>query len=331
MKRKHFFAVTAIAMAGILFSACTNTSSKMSFTANWYQDTTTKAISENVETLEYAITANTEGYTGLNDDNVKTTYSGGTYTTTLRSTTLENGDVAYEYSTSTEIKVSFFHVASGESTQVFTDVVTSSVIFTSIYNGGLRPISSSKTIQSHTPVNSNPSNKDGCYVYYHYNVTTTYADNTNGTCVLTDFEGNILGKDSQPQTTDFSIDTEKYSYLDNEQILFALRGANTTSNKILAYNASKAKVETLNISFGSETADTYEFMMNGESKKTSIAAIPVTIQIDDINSGGEQKVWYAKTTDVKNNVYRNVMLKFENPIPYNIGRMVYTLTSATFA
>ena len=331
MNRKKLLAVTALAMSCLLFSACTNTSSKMSFSANWYQDTTAQTVSDAVETLEYTITADTEGYSGLSDDYFKTTYSTGKYTTKLAPKTLENGDIVYEFSTRTELPVSFFHVASGESTEVFTDVIECNVLFSSIYNGGLRPIQSSKTIQSHSPINGQPSSKNDCYRYYHYNVTTTYADSENGSSVLTDYEGNILGKEAQPKTTDFTIDTAKYSYLDNEQILFALRGANTMSNKILAYNASKSKVETINVTFGSEKADTYEFLLNGESKKASIAAIPVSLEIDDINSGGVQNVWYAKTTDVKNNVYRNVMLKFESPISYNIGKLVYTLTSANFA
>ena len=331
MNRKKLLATTALAMSCLLFTACTNTSSKMDFSANWYQDTTTKTISESVETLEYAITADTQNYTSLNDSYYKTTYSTGTYTTTLSPKTLENGEIGYELSSRTEIGVSFLHLASGESTEVFTDVVESTVVFAGIYNGGLMPIQSSKTIQSHSPVYGQPESKDSCYKYYYYNVVTTYADSANGTSILTDYEGNILGEKNKQSTTNFTIDTEKYSYLDNEQILFALRGAKTTSNKILSYNASKAKVETLNVTFGSETADTYEFLLNGESKKTSIAAIPVSLEIDDINSGGAQNIWYAKTTDVKNNVYRNVMLKFEKPISYNIGKLVYTLTSATFA
>lgn len=329
MNRKKLLATMALAMGCVLFSACTNTSSKMNFSANWYQDTTTKTISETVETLEYTITPETENYTSLNENYYKTTYSTGKYTTTLAAKTLDDGEVVYEYSTKTEIGVSFLHVASGESTEVFTDIVESNVLFTGIYSGGLRPIQSSKTVQSHTPVNSQPSSKDECYKYYHYNVSTTYADSENGTSVLTDYAGTVFGKNAEPKTTDFTIDTSKYTYLDNEQILFALRGAATTSNKILAYD--DGSVKTLNITFGSEEAETYEFLMNGENKKTNIAAIPVAIEIDDINSGGARNAWYAKTTDVKNNVYRNVMLKFESPISYNIGKLVYTLTSATFA
>ena len=324
MNRKKILAATALAMGCVLLTSCTNTSSKINFSANWYQDTTTKSISDTVETLEYTITPVTEDYTGLSDAYYKTNYSTGTYTTSLKSKQLDSGEIVYEYSTRMEIGVSFFHEASKQSTEVFSDVIETTVTFTSIYNGGLRPIESSKTIQSHSPVNGTPESLDKCYKHYHYNVYTTYADSENGKSVLTDYNGNIL--EDQQKTTEFTIDTSQYTYLDNEQILFALRGAEIASNKILSYNTYS--VQTVNLTFNSEEADSYEFVMNGESKKANIAAIPVTIAFD---KGSTQKAWYAKTTDVKNNVYRNVMLKFELPISYNIGKFVYTLTSANFA
>ncbi len=330
MKNKKLFSLCAVACSCFLFTACANTSSKMSFSANWYQDTTSKTISQTVETLEYTITPSYDGYEGLNDDYFKTTYSTGTYVTTLKPVEYE-GETVYEYTTRSEIGVSFLHKASGENTQVFTDVVQSTVLFTGIYNGGLRPIKSVKTIQSHTPVNGNPGNKDQCYVYYHYQVEITYTGVESGTCVLTDYEGNILSEKNKTKTNEFQIDTKKYTYLDNEQILFALRGVPEASNKFLCYNASTDSVQTVNMVVGSAEGATYEFMMNGENKKADISAVPVSIEIDAINSGGAQNIWYAKTTSVKNNVYRNVMLKFERPIAYNIGKLVYTLTSATFA
>ena len=330
MKSKKLLSVCALATSCLLFASCGNTSSKMSFSANWYQDTTSKTISQNVETLVYSITPSYEGYTGLSEDYFKTTYSTGTYTTTLTPISYE-GETIYQYTTRSEIGVSFFHKSTGESTQAFTDVVESTVLFTGIYNGGLRPIKSTKTIQSHTPINGTPANKDQCYVYYHYSVETTYDTDGNGTCVLTDFEGNILDKKRETQTNTFAIESQQYTYLDNEQVLFALRGAPTEANKFLCYNSSTNSVQTIKLSVASEEGATYKFSLNGENKELNIAAIPVSIEIDSINSGGPQKIWYAKTTDVKNNVYRNVMLKFETPIAYNIGKLVYTLTSATFA
>ena len=66
--------------------------------------------------------------------------------------------------------------------------------------------------------------------------------------------------------------------------------------------------------------------MNGKEGKKAIEYYPVSISIVDEYPGATQTAWYAKPSDKSSsNTYRNVLLRLETPIFYNLGTLVYEL------
>lgn len=132
-------------------------------------------------------------------------------------------------------------------------------------------------------------------------------------------------------TTEFSIG-DGYSYIDNEELLFALRGISYASaQQFQVYNASVRRVQNVRVSPSSSDSDEFEFSLGGQTSARAIEYYPLSISISESNPGATQTAWYAATTSASNNVYRNVMLRLETPISYNLGSLVYELQSAEFA
>lgn len=112
------------------------------------------------------------------------------------------------------------------------------MLFRSIQTG-LQPIYSEKKVHSHSPNGLTPVTLEACYTEYNYSVVVDYNNNgAAGTAVLTD-----LTKDDSSVTTNFEI-SQKYSYIDNEELLFAIRGMTlTAAQQVNVYNASSRAVQ----------------------------------------------------------------------------------------
>ena len=213
MNTKKKTAVLASLMSAILLTACTSPSNKVKFSESWYNDTTSDIKSSISETLTYSV-----GFTAQsNADNQYRAlrYNQGTYTTELVSVYSEELQT-YLYRYSTELSISGEHECktTGEIFN-FTDSVTSEVVFTSAMQG-LKPISSKKTLLSHTPsTNSSPMTLAECYAKYNYTVETTYDENLNGTSVQTIYydakDENTPAKDPSVTTTNFEAKDDSYT------------------------------------------------------------------------------------------------------------------------
>lgn len=325
MKKKKSFILISAALSAVLFASC-STSVSTNFSANWYENTGNNTVAPGTnETLVYDVEKKADS--GLNSS-YSVEYQKGTYTTTLSTEQRTNEDgkneLFYSYQTKLEISVQFLF--GSEVSDVFNDVLTSKVLFRSTQTG-LQPIYSEKEVYSHSPINIAPSSLAGCYAEYHYKVVTEYRDKcTAGTATLTD----LSEENGTEQTKNFSI-SDDYSYIDNEELLFAVRGMSlTASEQLLVYNASTETVQTVKVVPSEEASDEFEFEVDGQASKKTITYRPVSIAINATNPGATQTAYYAKTVAATNNTWRNVMLKLETPISYNLGTLVYTLKSASF-
>lgn len=65
-------------------------------------------------------------------------------------------------------------------------------------------------------------------------------------------------------------------------------------------------------------------------RNTDVSYVPYSLAINDTAPGATQKVWVAETTKAENNEYRNVILKMETPLSFNLGTLVYELSSVDF-
>ena len=309
-----------ILLGASIFVSCTNTNSRVIFSEYWTENA--NVATENVtEELEYAVSF--EKGTGL-DMQYAVNYTNGAYTTRLK-TEQSNGKTVYVYETDFSITVTYLY--KGESVEL-QDSVKTSVKFEKASNA-LYPISSHKEIVSHSPQNGTTTQLNDCFSEYKYDVDTTY-EADKGVCVISKPDD----EESQPITSNFSIDTKKYNYLDNEQLLFALRGLSPTtasSSSFSVYNAFADSVQKIKVAFSAETGADFEFLKNGVTVKDTISYYSTSISINSQNPGATQTAWIAKTVDSSKNTYRNVVLKLETPISYNLGTLVYTLTSANFS
>lgn len=325
MKRKIFLALTTV-LSAVFLASCSCDScagnTKVSFKDYYLQDADHAAGNEFNETITYSVT-----HTGNNTyNNYSVQYSNGTYQTNLKKVSDEKGDTYILFTSTFSINVSYTY--NGETSELFTDTSTSAVTFRDAKNM-LTPVSSTKTVYSHSPAQSANALKD-CYVEYHQTVTTTY----NSDC--TAGSSNIINhlKADEKTSYDFEIeDTDKYAYLDNEQLLFALRCMNpNTTGKVQVYSPFANSVQTISTAFGSSNSTDFKNLtINGKTHESlQISYLPVTMEIDVKNNGTTQTAWIAETKNTNNNTYRNVMLKYIVPLPFTLGELHYNLVSADF-
>ncbi len=321
MKKRQFTAaVSALLGATLLISSCSS-GSAASFSANWHANTAINTVVEGTsETLVYNVTQNVETAT---NSTYSVHYSGGTYTAAL-TTEQRDGKLLYRYHT--ELSISVQYLFDGQYSEPKTDKITSTVYFRSIQEG-LAPVSSTKEVESRSPSGLSPASLDSAYRDYHYSIQTDYnEDGTAATSVYTD----LSTESGDTQTTEFSIG-DGYSYIDNEELLFALRGISYASaQQFQVYNASVRRVQNVRVSPSAVKGGTFEFLLSGQPHSNSTDYYSLSISISESNPGATQTAWYA-ATNAANNVYRNVMLRLETPISYNLGSLVYELQSAEFA
>ena len=58
---------------------------------------------------------------------------------------------------------------------------------------------------------------------------------------------------------------------------------------------------------------------------------PVSVSLNAELSGTNHIVWIAAHSNPQQNANRNVILKMEANFPYNMGKLVYNLKSASFS
>lgn len=316
MKLKKIALAMATALALSSLAACATTDQKIIF-QNYWEENSLVTSSSIDETLEYKVTH--EKGAGLYAIGYSITYGEGRYVTTLK--THSQG---YIYTTSLTIPVTFQY---GEDVaETVTDSVTTEVIFKRS-NDGLQPISSMKNVVSHTPVNGSATSTDTCYSLYDFSVITTYPEEGQATSTVT---YQVAEGDPVVTTSTFTTTDKKYSYLDNEQLLLALRAisSSVSSGSVKIYSPFLGTKQKIDFSFSSATGKEFDLTWNGDASfKKNITYRPVTLVIDDRNPGGTQTAWIAKTTDAQNNTYGNIMLKLSVPLSYSMGYLVYDLVS----
>ncbi|MBQ8884926.1 MAG: hypothetical protein IJY62_00915 [Clostridia bacterium] len=311
--KKKLISLAAVLMAATVLTACSQSVST-SFSSNWYPNpATTNVLPNTNETLVYSVSMPAD--TRTNED-YYAEYTNGVYKTSLT----DKGE-NYLYKTELTINVQYF--VGDEKTEVFTDTVVSEVEFKGTQHG-LRPVRSYKKVESRSPASLSPASIETCYKHYSYEATISYNDAcTKGTYTY----DNLLKEGVETDGKKFSI-TDKRSYLDNEQLLFGIRGITSSSSQSLSvFNVSTKSVQTVSVSREKGKETSLNFALNGEaaSDKT-VAYYPYTAKISSGNSGGTRTVWIASEAK-----YRGVIFRIEDPVSFSLGTLVYTLREANFS
>ncbi len=316
MQAKKLTLFLAALLGATSLAACTDGDKKIDFNNYWQYNSLTTGETVN-ETLTYKVAF--EKGAGIAAAGYSLNYDEGSYVTTLETAA---NRTSYVYKTVLEIPVTYEY--EGESA-TFEDKITTEVTFLNASNG-LRPISSTKTVVCHTPTSAASGSLESCFNAYDYTVVNTYAedDTKKGSATVT-------YKDTErTQTSSFDFGKGDYSYIDNEQLLLALRAVSTTTStgKIEFYNPFLKTSQRANFSF--KEAKTGEFLHTVNdaplsSKEISYRAVSLTL--DSKNPGGTQTAWIATTETTDKNTHRNVMLYLETPLSYSLGVLKYTLDS----
>lgn len=323
MKRKTLISIASILVGTTLFAACTETNNKVSFKHYWYRDSSIATAS--VETLVYNVSF--EAGTGISDDEYTLDYNNGKYTTKL-SLINDDGTEFYRYETELTVDVTYIY---GDATFTAQDSVKTSVDFEKSVT--LAPIKSHKEIVSHSPLSGAGATVNDCYTKYDYVVDVTY-NGVNGSVVV----DNRAADNDDVSSVAFEIeDSDDYTYLDNEQLLFALRGINPSEKsapELLVYAPFTKAVQSIKASFGSKVeGEKFKFTTKGETEATekTISYYPVSLSIDANSPGATQTIKVATHGDPKTNEWRNVILEIQTPISYSLGTLTYKLVSAEFS
>ncbi len=309
-----------LALAALLsvttLAACTDSDKKIAFNNYWELDATT---SGNVnETLVYDVTF--EKGTGLDGLAYALSYGKGSYTTTLKA--IENSK-QYIYTTELNIPVTYTFGESERAT--FTDTVKSEVVF---YNAAnlLRPVSSEKTIVSHTPVSTiaSPTKLSECYTAYDYTVSTAYKADNKADATITYRKTEDIEAATEPYS--FTYGKGDYSYLDNEQLLLSLRAVpnDTTSGSVKSFDVANDSMRKVKFSFGEETGKKFEVFGKDINYREA------SLQYSSATPGATQTAKIAALTSAQSNTYRNVILELTTPLSYSLGSLVYDLKSYQF-
>lgn len=319
-KRKTIFSAISILLCSATLTACA-TDHTVQFNAYWNYAVDLAPNVNATETLTYDIVF--EADDGLQgEDGYTLLYQNGVYTTKLSSETVE-GKTYYKYETTLTIDVQYTY---GTQSDTFHDTTSTWVKFENSASG-LRPIASHREFVNHSPTNAVVDSLDDCYKKVSYVVDTTY-ESEKGKATVTkradDPTKNVT------QTNEFELD-EKYTCLDNEQLWFALRGINTSLNAMptfQVYAPFSVEMQKAKATFStSAEATEFSFVKDGQAlNNVSISYNEVTLEIPKAS----QKLWIAKTLDATKNEYRNVLLKMETSVAYNLGKLTYKLREANF-
>lgn len=347
--KKKLFAAIALTLSTITLAACNPVNQTLIFDPNWEKAIIGEAKTASAEELTYTIEHETSSFLQKEFYDVKYCYADGAKKAGVYTTKLEyQTESTYLYTTSLTMDVTFI-LASGESVTK-TDTVKTEAKFKKA-NASLQPIYSKKTVHAHAPRNGEVSALEnvydaegkltqiGAFVEYDYEFTITYKDDlSGGTLTRTDLsEHNTLGVKGGKQKIEFSIADTKYTYLDNEQYLFALRGISSdqlsaASKTVSMYNASLMTMETATTTPSTAAKTNFELQLNGGEKTSyEIEYLPLTAKTSNKHANLSQTLWYAKTTDINNNVFRNVLLKMSVPMYFGLGNLHYTLQQANFS
>ena len=323
MKRKKISALLALVLGLTAFGGCTNANQKVNFANLWYLN---PIVNETLhETLVYDVTFKGNDNTLVDYD---LDYKDGKYTTVLTNA-VENDVIVYTYTT--HLSITAMYTLNGV-TEECVDTVTSTVKFYAAgYN--LQPISSEKEINASTPTVNTGTKVSDSYQKSHYSTKVVYNDDcTEGTSTVTYYPDN--GTEAQTQEKTFEIEQKKLTYLDNEQVILALRAIRntTTSAKLNVYSPFAEAVQKLSYSFDSDASAEFSFLKNGENTKSMITYRTAKLVLDEKNPGATQTAWIAKQPEntSASNTNRNVILRLETPLSYGLGTLIYTLNSASY-
>ncbi len=322
MRKKHLFGLLLLAPIGLL-AGCGGTLT-LSFSPNWFYNNTIESLGGTNERLEYEVSFAPSQIEGIN-----VSYNNGTFVTTLTAESIAQGEktvLAYRFHT--ELNISGKYINGSEESDPFEDYMVSTVWFTKAEDG-LRPIKSEKTVRATVPFTEKDS--DAWVMTYEFGYNFAYDEELRNAEYTMEITAPAPRKKQENGTVKLNPGE---TYIDNEEILMALRGlsfsASASPVPFVTIDPQTKKTVKVNYSAEARNVAIPSFTCNGERIEGSIDAVQVSCNYNANHPGPTRSFLYAARTDENSKKYRSVLLRFENPVMYSLGTMTYTLTNATF-
>ncbi len=318
MKKKRLIGLALLAPLALL-AGCGGTAT-VGFSPNWFYDNTVENITGKSEKLEYEVSfrpGQTEG--------ISVSYDPGTYTTELTAETLDqNGTGIQVYRLHTEYAITGEY-RNGVLTAAIDDSMQSDVWFTPARDG-LRPIKSEKSVRATVPYARDTA---VWYTTYEFTYDVSYTADLSEATYTLDITAPESAKSKKTDTVKLGFSE---TFLDNEQLVLALRGMNLSSSSLTPFVTLDPQTrKPVHVNLSSESVSTSVSYDNGsEHVEGTIDAVNVTVSYDMAQPGPARTFVYAARTDDASKKHRSVLLRFQNTVMYNLGVMTYTLKKATF-
>lgn len=317
MKKSFKAGAAALLCASVFALSSCSSAATVAFNQNWYSNNTlSDAKLETSETLVYDVSFSDTG----KNESYSVHYNDGTYTVQLSVEPNYRGKNAYKLTTALEISGEY---SRGEEKKPFSDKLESECYFRSAKDS-LNPVYSKKQVLSTSPLAESADSLDKAVKTYDYVVECNYAD--DGKSVDVAYTDNADQTNSKSYTQKLK---SPYTIVDNESLLFAIRGLSSSAN-LSVFNPYTGALETVGAAFSSQASDkTYAFSMDGnEEKAHTMSAYSVNIGLSGTQLTGKIRTAVYAATSARE--YRNVLLQLTTPLTYSLGALEYKLKSASF-
>ncbi len=280
---------------------------------------------------------------------VKVEYGASTYTTHLTAAKYpdENGTDCYLLTVTYDINGTYTTIEDNPVTVAFNDVTVNKIYFT--WDSGIKTIYSEQTAQSTLPANSTAT-KDkygNRFITLKYTTTVNYGSKNADTS----FKINADGDEKANMANYFSLSDgytatfkkyNKSNFIDANLLAFAARTfdyadglsysfqtidvlANTTHSMALsAGEGSSSATDLKNLKLNGA----FEGGMVNEDYILKAAAYNLTFAINETYSGNAMICQYINE---KPDTYHHMMSSMTTTLPYGLGELNYSLSSATTA
>ena len=322
--KRSFSILIILSMLAFVLSGCSSTTSATSIKANWYTENSQENIVYINENLVYNVVYNaaTDKNTTLDVEDFS-----GTYEMNFSSSSdFENYILTTKLTTSGK----YVNSVTSSETPFCNDTVETETTFKSVKNK-LKPIKSNKKYNGHSPLNS------GEIELYQYEYDTVYEGST-ATTTLISHSDNIT---NQSETKTFAKIDKTYTYFDNDQLFFAIRSLDlgeSTSVSISSVIPIDEELKTISVkvtddepyvSFNLKDLGVKENNVVLTDDK-NVRTIKTYIGLNATMTGATTTCYYAVKGDNYAD-YKARLIKMESPLPYDLGKMVYTISSVDYS
>lgn len=325
----------------LIISACSGMSST-ALTANWHNRSDVEYDPDFYEELTYNVSYDDETATNTNYclKNIS-----GTYTVKVSagvSLPTEDGGTLNElYKMETKLVLSGTYAKKdGEDIYAYTGDTVESVVYFHRLGGGynMQPVKSETSYSLHAPGRNSLSTVNISLVKYtvtmEYNdacskVQYTVKDKTDeiGEIIPDDLKNYVVVEKAQDAEKTFSKLQKSYSYFDTAQLYFIGRGitySENSTNTVSTIPGNLAQNVKAQFTCSSISSRRYSFTDNNEEVTKDISSAEVSLKLNEGNSSGSAiKLYYAVGTQ------RNMLLSFEEPYSFGLGKLVYSLQNVS--